>query len=665
MNKKVSREAIGSAEQQERKPEFFFIHNFQEDWLNAHDRLQTNKSLTTVEQVETEFLKELTRAARTINSDTEFAKFVINNQRHLPSSFIFMKDMKQTEPHREIDPLQHTLKMIGELDTQELNDNERFIVRMTAVFHDLGKVIGPKRGDHTQASTLLARRYLERINLTEQELEQVLKQIRLHDALGELARRDGRNILNPNDVAAFFDSLEELKMNKVIVLADVKSIPGLAQYQQEIEPIFRLMERRLTAQENWIEDEPTDPLPFAEINLENVYEAIDNMYPDVYFDDLPDYHTDVEARRARFNKEYGESMEYFEKALIQFSYDRDGDMLRLLQAMGRELDRSYVIYLEDKYKISLERIRIAVELFNLTYLLWNMDNQLSVRKLPEDEWNELMDSPSDWAINKFRRQLKEIMKSAEFLSSYVVRATHVTKIENAMLIDETNTLYKSDSREAPHFEGDGVYLGILGGYENWDEMQGFEDDSDIYMPLIPLADTLPIIHAYSRPRSMALALGEILDLQPWHSKEEEESDDNQKAEKREGPAEQEELAVVHGLIQYRQDSKMYDYETVEWKLDLLEELLGVKATLVTDEFGELAVVMDTSKKPIVWATLCRALRIRRFIPLSSLRFSNVPKEIQEILIPQVINKQETPETIKEYQPIRNLAARDRWEEYFS
>jgi hypothetical protein len=162
-------------------------------------------------------------------------------------------------------------------------------------------------------------------------------------------------------------------------------------------------------------------------------------------------------------------------------------------------------------------------------------------------------------------------------------------------IDENLALIKSDSGEKSHFEGDGVYTGILGSYRDWSE-------GKMYTIKIPLADSVPIMVNYNSPHAMANVLGELLDI------------------KDEGDG----IAVAHGLRQWRQ-CEYHGDETEDWKVKLLEELLGKKALVVTDKEGQKCVVMDTDKDAIIWGSLARALRIRRFIPLSELSKSILPE----------------------------------------
>ncbi len=569
---------------------------FNESWITAHElgRLSYEASAEKEGEafkIETEKLRQIKTFIEADFSDGEFREQLASIRELLPRPFQEMVGMEQTQPHMGIDPVEHTFNMLERLDTEGLSIKDRQVARMVGVFHDVGKVYDAGAREHPKRSKEIAQDYLEKMGYDAEMKNRILVHIEWHDALGEIARRDGRNILEPRDVATYFPNEQELELHRRIVKADVASIPGLSKYLPNIEAVYKLMNDRLKAEGHLIDVHSVEQVPVQEVEEEELWSIVGDLWEEEYFDEIDVY----EAMRHRnkkyqeYQKDNPEAADLIERAVVQYSLQGNGSALKALQLTGRETDRSIVSELEKKYNTKLDQLRLAVEMFSMTYHLWNTDNDV-LRGGDDGPDVDIEPHLKDTIL----RQLKEIKKSAIFMSQYCVEATHVTNPAAKKEIDRVETLLKSDTGEAAHFEGDGVYTGILGSYKDWDEYRGYSESSQ-YALRIPLADTLPILVSYNYPKAMSNVLCEGLYVREHESIS----------------------AVPHGLVQWRQSA--FDYDVITgWKIEMLEELLGGEVQIVEDEEGKECVVMDTDEEPIVWGAILRALRIRRFIPKSEL-----------------------------------------------
>lgn len=328
----------------------------------------------------------------------------------------------------------------------------------------------------------------------------------------------------------------------------------------------------------------TQELPFESLP-DTVYSDLSSKLR--FYDKFDDVDVDEHARirRAQFETLTEDEKKQAEELLVQYATYNDPGLLPLLQMTGRETDRSFVEELQKKYDLDLDNIRVAIELFRMTYRLWELN------------WDiRGVQSTDQKSIHVILKKLEEVRDSARILSEYVVHATHATYPEFKEDIDRDQLLLKSDTGEAAHFEGDGVYTGILGSYRKWASGEVFEFN-------VFLADTFPIIVNYNDPKAMANILSEMLYMKDHQGRP----------------------AIAHGFVQWKQ--RQYDQDPIDpWKVMLIEELLGAKAEVILDDDDLPAIVMDTSEEPIVWATLSRALRIRRFIPKSEA--SKLPESIK-------------------------------------
>ncbi len=312
-----------------------------------------------------------------------------------------------------------------------------------------------------------------------------------------------------------------------------------------------------------------------------------------YFDEI-DVREHMNERAAAFQQLSPEDREVVEKAIVQYANDNDGSLLFALRLTGRETDSALANELHTKYQISPEKIRIANEMFHATYAMWEINN-LVIAASQEG-------IPTTQQLDEIRQRLALLEESADFLEHFQIPATHVTNEYAGSQIAQSEILRKSDSGDASHYEGDGVYAGVLGSFKDWSAGDTFEFT-------VPYADTLPIIVSYNYPKAMVNILGEGLDIQ-----------------KRETI-----IATASGLQQWRQ-LEFTDDPLETWKVMLLEEILGTPIEVYVDSDGIKTLVADTDREPIHWAMACRSLRIPRFIPKSELSKSDIiyqPAELNE------------------------------------
>lgn len=268
----------------------------------------------------------------------------------------------------------------------------------------------------------------------------------------------------------------------------------------------------------------------------------------------------------------------FEKAVIDSCAQNNPQLLMLLNRMGVETDRNFRTYLENTYDVPfpLEQLDAAVELFRATYESWRVSHMC--RSLGEN-------IPSNEMVREMVQRLSALADSAKRLSLYQLEATHATSFFSAAKIDEmqTVTASKSNPEDASQYEGDGVYTGVFGSYRDW-------NPDHMYVFRLPLEDTLPMIVSYNFPQALANVLSEGLYIQYRHQYQ----------------------ATAEGIIQWRQTE--YPDRIPQWKQQIFEYIVQAKAELVVDGDQGDCLIVDTDADPIVWASIARALEIRRCIP---------------------------------------------------
>lgn len=550
---------------------------FEEGWLTAHELSElesenTPESTGELFKVETENLREIKKILDENADDGDFRTNLENIRDLLPRPFSRMEGVYQTSPHEDIDPIDHTLNALHELDTDGLSVEDRLMARLVLVFHDIGKVEDTWNREHPRRSAEMAEDYLKKMGYTQEQVGKISHHIKWHDALGDVSRTDGRNIFNARDVLTFFRDEVDLEIHRRIAVADISSIPGLREYVPNVLATHAALLESLRRFQDREQVEPGVALPFEPIGIYQYQELYGRLSEEENFDEI-DIDESMARRRGAFEQLSREDREVLEKTIIQESLENSPRVLEALKLTGREIDETFVDELEKKYDVPLSNLRVAENLFGLTYKMWELN------------W-EVQGEPD---MDLVRSKLEQVKRYAENLARFEVLATHATNEHAKGSIDESRALLKSTTGSSSHYEGEGVYTGILGSYRGWAE-------GALYEVKLSLADSVPIIVSYNYPKAMANVLGEVLDIE-------------------EGTGDR---AVAHGLIEWFQTQ--YDDDDVSpWKIELLENLLGAEAKIVTDEHDLPCVIVNTQEDPIVWGSLCRSLRIRRFIPASELQ----------------------------------------------
>lgn len=578
---------------------------FNKGWVTAHELATLRKDSHPKKEgelfvAETKDLLKIKFFLDKNLSDEEFVDSLEEIEQLLPRPFQHMEGMQQSSPHGEFSPTEHTINALRLLNTENLNEEDRFIARMSLVFHDVGKVEDPRSRVHSYRSEKITKDYLEKMDVNEEVRKEILAQIRYHDALGEAARRDGDNMFDHRDVLLLFPTQRQLDIHRQIAMADIGSIPYLEWALSDIEKTYREMSQKMEQRDHWINVEKFD-LPFEEVENDVLFEIREELFEeDVHFDNVY-VEEDIKYRRAKFEggvyngkrfryytpekSEFEfkgvsqEQKEKLEKLIVQYAFRNDRKLLFALKVAGRETDLDYLRELEDKYEMKIPNLEIAINMHKMTYRFWELNYEVQ---------DVIEDDPED--IERVEKKLIEIKKAAEVLSNYTVEVTHGTSIEAAYEIEEGLEIGASDSRYEDHFEGDGVYTGMFKTYRDWGER--------IFKMRVSLADSFPIILDYRYPKAMANILSEYVKIVPDEKEEI--------------------LAFPKGLTHWRQGG-FGSEEVTKWKLSLLQKMLNSEVKLAIDGDDEKCVIADTDDDPIVWGSLCRALRIRRFIPFEELK----------------------------------------------
>ena len=599
---------------------------FRSKWITAHELAGLDKNARPdvegeIFKIETKNLLAIKKILDKDLDDRSFAEKLATDINHLlPRPFQEMQGMEQHYPHGEYDPTEHTFNALELLDTENLDSEQRLIARTALIFHDVGKVFNPKSRLHAYRSVKIARNYLEKMGFSKEQQIEILGQIRCHDALGEVARRDGESVFSYEDLLLFFPNKKALDIHHAVVKADVGSIPGLSWALDEIEDTYQLALKKII--NNKISTKKESKLPFPRVTGQILFKLKEKLPGDeVYFDDI-NSEEDIAYRRKKFEgglyrgrrfREKEEIVAEFdgvtveeknelEKLLIQSSLESDRKVLFILKLMGRDTDWEFVEKLEKKYGLSLNNLKAVVNINFITYRLWELNFEV-----------EEITGKRDRKIKLIREKLLQIRERAEKIADFELLATHVTDNFSAEEIEEGDGLIQaSDTRQTNHYEGNGVYLGAMGSYKNWDYIWKGERGK-IFEIRISLGKTFPIIVDYNYPKMMLVALSEYLDIF---------SDRKQN--------------ITRGLKCWlKANDKSYNLE--DWKLKLLSEVLEANIFVMRDENGERMAVSDTIVEPIVWGTLCRALKISRFMPMS---------ELKKIYLPEINQKQKIVQEIK-------------------
>lgn len=568
---------------------------FREGWMTAHDlegvSREADPDVEGVEyKIETENLLKIKELVDLNLSDEEFRQKLPEIQSMLPRQFEAMEGFEQSSPHGDFDPVEHTINALRLLEVDDLEERDKKIARVALIFHDVGKVVNPTSRAHPYRSEEIAVDHLEKMGFAEEDKIEILAQVRYHDALGEVARRDGHNMFDEKEALLMFPNQRQLDIHYKVARADIESIPGLSWAIYEIDETYELMSEKIREKSHLKEVEKMD-LPFERVDGKAFLELRGRLFEEVDFDDV-NIKEEIKYRRTKFeggsysgkrfkkgeeiDSEFKgvsrEIQEKVEKLMVEYSLENDKKLLSTLRLTGREVDLEYVNDLENKYNIKLDNLRIAVYMHKITYRLWEL--RFDVGKISGE---------NDPNLKKIEEKLLEIKKSAKILSQYVVETSHCTDEESAESIEEDSSIMSSLTTYKKHYEGDGVYTGMFQTFRDWGD--------NIFIMKTKLANTFPMLVDYKYPKAMANTLSESIDLV--------EEDG-------------EVISYPSGLVYWR-DYGLRNEEITDWKLNFLEKMLGTKAELAEGEYGKV-VIADTTEDPIVWGLLCRALKVTEFIP---------------------------------------------------
>ena len=174
-----------------------------------------------------------TRATPTFHlvadGDADFAARAPQIAEYLLANFPGLSGLRQHRPHfdptrdRTTDPIEHTLEMIALLDTSELAADDAIILRASAVFHDVGKLLDPFNIYHAVDSAIMCAPYLNDFGLDPAACADVVAVIRNHDVLGRLARY----WITAQDATDLFGTRRLAALTERLTVADIGSIRGL------------------------------------------------------------------------------------------------------------------------------------------------------------------------------------------------------------------------------------------------------------------------------------------------------------------------------------------------------------------------------------------------------------------------------------------------------
>lgn len=148
---------------------------------------------------------------------------------YLYANFPGLRGLQQHRPHfdpardRITDPVEHTVEVLGNLDTRGLPPADAAILRAATIFHDVGKLRDPLNVRHAVDSAALCPPYLEDFRLTPAGRDDAVRVVATHDVLGRLAQ--GR--LTVAEACALFGTRRLADLTARLTWADITSIRGL------------------------------------------------------------------------------------------------------------------------------------------------------------------------------------------------------------------------------------------------------------------------------------------------------------------------------------------------------------------------------------------------------------------------------------------------------
>jgi len=318
---------------------------FQDGWLTAHELSKLKRedepgSTGEIFKVETRNLRKIKEILDRDLSDREFRARLVEIRPLLPRPFEEMEGIDQLQSHGDIDPVDHTLYALEELNTKDLSSKDRLIARTVLMFHDVGKVYDAYSREHPRRSADITRDYLVKMGYSANQIRRIIHHIRWHDALGDVARTDGSNIFDERDVVTFFPDEAELRLHQEIVIADVASIPGLARYVPNIQRIYRRLLEKLADHQAKKVVEPGKELPFKPVGVYHFHRIHQDLYRSTEFDDV-DIAVEMASRNADFEALSAKDQEIVEKTIIQEITRGSPRALNALKLTGRETDETF------------------------------------------------------------------------------------------------------------------------------------------------------------------------------------------------------------------------------------------------------------------------------------------------------------------------------------
>ncbi len=261
--------------------------------------------------------------------------------------------------------------------------------------------------------------------------------------------------------------------------------------------------------------------------------------------------------------------EKIERLLIDFSEQNHPRMLTMLKVTGREREKSFIENLEEKHNCKLDNLKIASDIFSIT------ENFHYIDMCGERDYKEVSE------------KLDEIIERAKELENIEIEATHVTGENDSQSIDKTGAIIKSSSEESKQYLGDGVYVGMLGCYRDWNE------EGKMYTMKVFMKDVVPLMCGHEEPEAQANILSSIKIYKDG-----------------------ERINVNKKSMEWKFDQFPEDIRR-DWRVVLLEEKLNTEIDFLEDEKGKSYLTGKVNEPPIIWGSLCYALHIRNFIPKGS------------------------------------------------
>lgn len=328
-----------------------------------------------------------------------------------------------------------------------------------------------------------------------------------------------------------------------------------------------------------------------------------------------DYTQQESYRRKHFMNLDQKDQRKIELALVQSACNSGPRTLELFLLTGKETDLDYINELEQRYKVSLDALRVFARATSIQYStleLWQIMDRPATKREPinKEEYNPL---------------LNNVLQNSRELSNYTALAIHLTRKPSHQLsngektpaeqINYTGMIQKTINWPARgHALGEGVYMGLLGSRVS----KGAEPEK--FSLRMPLRDTIPIVTLPSNgsPMLWCVVPSEYVTLTPATN----------------------ETKVSRGLVEWyqgsddrRQDDGTWHYDLPEWKIQALAESISIPRSqmyICSDQDNLPCLIADTDEPPIVWGSLCNALKIRRFIPLKELKKIEPPYDDESI-----------------------------------